>query len=73
MKANIIENDTMGMKWIDIDLTPETLKEAAILLRLACRRKKICPKVRTTYHETIETYIQFPMNTSSNTPDTGIG
>jgi hypothetical protein len=73
MKVNIIENDILGMEWIDIDLTPETLKEAAILLRLACRRKKICPKVRTIYRETIETYIHFPMNTSSNTPDTGIG
>jgi hypothetical protein len=73
MKATIQETDLYGDKWkIYITLTPETLEEAAILLRLAARRKKTVPYLRTGFCEEIQTDIDFEMNRAKNTRDTGI-
>lgn len=70
MKAQVIEIETAER--IFIELFPETLEEASILLRLAARRRKIAPLLRTSFCEDILTIITFEMNQSPNRPDTEI-
>ncbi len=70
MKVKIIESQHAQRIWIELE--PESLDEAALLLRLAARRKKEVPYLRTGFCENIQTTIDFEMNTSSNARDTGI-
>lgn len=73
MKIAIYELNLYVENWmVDLELIPETLEEAAILLRLTCRRRKTMPFIRTSFCDEIMTNIQFKMNNSSNARDTGI-
>lgn len=73
MKVDIQEVDLYGKDWrIWFELYPENVKETAILLRLATRRRKECPDLRTGFCDEIETSIGFNMNNAQNARDTGI-